>query len=527
MAEPLTFRYNNPGAVEYKPWMTKYGATIGPNGRYAQFQTPDQGYGVMGKILDTYAKRGQNTVETIIGGLPSNPDLSWAPRSTDNNSTDAYIRNVATRLGVDPQQPLLPEHRRPLMEAMAHYESGKPFPQSGTTQPPQMPPPVASPLPPPQQAPQSMLVPQEDNSGLVGMFRNAIENPLTMAGLGLMSSSAQGKDIGTGLINGIGMGREADKWAQERRKTQALQQLMAGGGMEGIPPHLMAIARATGDPSIIAQYTMKQPELQIQRDQLAETRRAHDMQFGSAKYQTPEGRAAAAQQYGLKQGTAAYNQFVLTGQMSQGTDTATPEGRAQAATQFGLTPDAPAYKPYVLTGKMPREDQQPLTATDKKAILEADEGVLSNKAVIQALTEAKKINKDVNTGFMASGRATLGNYLPDMLVPDFISSPKSSEATANYENLIIGQALTQLKSTFGAAPTEGERKILLELQGSVNQPPAVREEIINRAMRMAEARLKFNEQRAAELRGGDYYKKTHEQPKFGDLPDGWSVQKVK
>lgn len=130
---------------------------------------------------------------------------------------------------------------------------------ASSTQTAPMPTPVASPLPPPQQAPQSMLVPQEDNSGLVGMFRNAIENPLTMAGLGLMSSSAQGKDIGTGLINGIGMGREADKWAQERQKTMALKRLLAGGapGMEGVPPALLAIAQATGDPSPIAQHIIK------------------------------------------------------------------------------------------------------------------------------------------------------------------------------------------------------------------------------------------------------------------------------
>lgn len=257
MAEPLTFRYQNPGAVEYQPWMAKYGARVGENGRYAHFPDAQSGYAAMGQILDTYQnKHGLNTVSGIIN--------RWAPSNVDNNSTGGYINSVASRLGVDPNQPLDPAMKPALMRAMAHYEAGKPFPEYASSpigaNSPQMGAnsPAASP-PPPQQAPQSMLVPQEDNSGLVGMFRNAIENPLTMAGLGLMSSSAQGKDIGTGLINGIGMGREADKWAQERKKTQALQRLLAGGapGMEGVPPALMAIAQATGDPSPIAQHIIK------------------------------------------------------------------------------------------------------------------------------------------------------------------------------------------------------------------------------------------------------------------------------
>lgn len=249
MAEPLTLRYNNPGALEYKPWMAPYGATVGPNGRYAQFSTPDQGYNVMNRVLDTYQqKHGLNTVGSIIN--------RWAPPNVDNNSTGTYAASVASKLGVSPDQQLTPEHRPALMRAMAHYEAGKPFPEYQASQiEAKQPEPAA-----PQQQAQSMIFPQQDdNGGLAGMFRNAIENPLVMAGLGLVSSSAQGKDVGTGLINGIGLSREADKWAQERKKTAALQQLLAGNGqgMEGVPPALMAIARATGDPSPIAQHIIK------------------------------------------------------------------------------------------------------------------------------------------------------------------------------------------------------------------------------------------------------------------------------
>lgn len=182
------------------------------------------------------------------------------------------------------------------------------------------------------------------------------------------------------------------------------------------------------------------------------------------------------------------------------------EARRQEAARAGLKPDSPGYQSYVLTGKMPREDAQPLTATDKKAIMEADEAVLSNETAIKSLKEALRLSPLANAGFGAGVRAQAGNILPDAVIPDALSSPSSSKATVELENVVLTNALGSLKAIFGAAPTEGERKILLEIQGSVSQPREVRESIYNRALEMAEKRLSFNRDRASQLRGGDYYK---------------------
>lgn len=182
------------------------------------------------------------------------------------------------------------------------------------------------------------------------------------------------------------------------------------------------------------------------------------------------------------------------------------DGRNKIAAKLGMDPNDPATKQYLATGKFPREDQQALTAVDKKAILEADEMVQVNQQAIDALKQAKTLSNSANSGILAGTRATIGANLPDMLVPDQLSSPDSSTATLDYDNAIVGQALGQLKAIFGGAPTEGERKILLDLQGSANQPAAVRERILDRAIAMAEKRLEFNKSRADELRGGTYYK---------------------
>ena len=196
------------------------------------------------------------------------------------------------------------------------------------------------------------------------------------------------------------------------------------------------------------------------------------------------------------------------------------EFRKTQAAQLGIAPDDPRYAPFVATGKFPREDAQPLTATDKKAILEADEMVMANETAIKALEEAKKISPQANQGWFAGTRASIANNLPDWLVPDAVSSPEGGQATVDLDNAVVGQALAQLKTIFGGAPTEGERAILLELQGSSSQPEDVRQKIYDRAMRAAQQRLEFNRQRAMQLRNQDYYKGGGGQPAPGSTPSG-------
>jgi hypothetical protein len=182
--------------------------------------------------------------------------------------------------------------------------------------------------------------------------------------------------------------------------------------------------------------------------------------------------------------------------------------RQMGAEAMGLSPDDPAYQAYVLTGKMPREDQAPLTATDKKAILEADDAVLANTAVIDQLNSVitpdasgKSLNDRAGSGMFAGAQSFAARNDPTGIFDD-----ATGQATTELQNIVLGQALSSLKSIFGAAPTEGERKILIDLQASIDKTPQERKPIIERAIRLAKARLKFNEDRAASLRGGSYYK---------------------
>jgi hypothetical protein len=180
------------------------------------------------------------------------------------------------------------------------------------------------------------------------------------------------------------------------------------------------------------------------------------------------------------------------------------EERRKVADSLGWKPESDQYKSFVATGKLPKEDQQTLTVTDKNAILEADEAVNANRSTIGQLRSAIDLSKKAFSGPLASQRGYVASLM----------GSEAGIATENLTNTVTGQALENLKATFGGAPTEGERKILLDVQGAASQAPEVREEIYRRAIAAAERRMKFNEDRASQLRGGTYYKT----PQAGSAP---------
>ena len=219
--------------------------------------------------------------------------------------------------------------------------------------------------------------------------------------------------------------------------------------------------------------------------------------------ETAAQRAAAARSYGVDPNTPAGKSYILTGKLPEA-DTSfqtSIEQRKQAAVANGLDPSSPGFQSFVLTGKMPREDAQPLTATDKKAILEADEMVLANRTAIDALNKAKVLSKQAFSGPMAAKRGYAASFLGESS-----DIGKAGIATTDLENTVTSNALGQLKTIFGGNPTEGERKIMLDIQGSASQPDSVRQKIFDRATELAQKRLEFNQKRADELRGNQYYK---------------------
>ena len=140
--------------------------------------------------------------------------------------------------------------------------------------------------------------------------------------------------------------------------------------------------------------------------------------------------------------------------------------------------------------------QGPMSVTLQKELLESDDVAQSSKAIIGTLQQAKQINNEAYSGYGAKARATLASNMP--------WQSKGADATINLDNMMTGQGLDQMKTIFGAAPTEGERKILMDMQASADKTPEQRTAIMDRAIAAAQRRGEFAKQKAKAIRGGTY-----------------------
>lgn len=326
-----------------------------------------------------------------------------------------------------------------------------------------------------------------------GAFSGGVDfSPL--ANLGQVYQKAQQDQLRQQTLAQLGQGGTADANALLRSGDLSLAQLGISlrNRQEDLARQGMQDARqATNDKF---NQNLQMENLKIDKANLANNSEGPE--------ETAAQRAAAARTHGIDPASPAGKAYILTGKLPEADTFQTAiDQRRSAATVNGLDPSSPGFQSYVLTGKMPREDAQPLTATDKKAILEADEGVLSAKTALSSLDRALKLSEQAFSGPLASKRGYAASFLGSTS-----DMGKAGIATTQLDNEVTSNALSQLKAIFGGAPTEGERKILLDIQGASSQPHEVRKEIFARARLAAEARLKFNEQRANELRGGQFYK---------------------
>ena len=117
---PLGLRNNNPGNLEDGPLARSLPGYKGPDpsGRYATFDTPENGLGAMDALLTAYGRRGIKTALQITE--------RWAPKNPKdpNNDPVAYARYIG---GGDPNRPVdlaNADQRKQIAQAMARWENG-------------------------------------------------------------------------------------------------------------------------------------------------------------------------------------------------------------------------------------------------------------------------------------------------------------------------------------------------------------------------------------------------------------------
>lgn len=148
-------------------------------------------------------------------------------------------------------------------------------------------------------------------------------------------------------------------------------------------------------------------------------------------------------------------------------------------------------------------DGKGMSATSQKELFETTDAISSGTNGIANLKDALKYSQNAYDGMGAKQRAVMAGQF---------SNSEEAKNTILLDNIVTGNALEMLKATFGGAPTEGERAILLQLQGSANLPRAQREAIYTRAITMAENRVKSNQSKADGIRDGSFFKPGTQQP---------------
>ena len=149
-------------------------------------------------------------------------------------------------------------------------------------------------------------------------------------------------------------------------------------------------------------------------------------------------------------------------------------------------------QPVVATAGQARK----LEANERTELFKIEDGISADKAVISSLNSMLNLADKTNSGFAAAGRARGWSNIG-------LASEQDNN-TVLFDNMATEQALKQLKSTFGAAPTEGERKILMDIQASANKTPAQKKAIINNAIKAANVRLAHRQLLAEGIKTGQY-----------------------
>lgn len=169
----------------------------------------------------------------------------------------------------------------------------------------------------------------------------------------------------------------------------------------------------------------------------------------------------------------------------------------------GLTPGTPAYIARVkaLTGE---GKGMTLSAQEQKELFEAEDVVNASKTVMLNLSKALEINPKAYSGFAAGARRSIARNIPG------VGDSEGVTATTDLESLVGQNSLDQMKVIFGGNPTEGERKILIDLAGSISMGENERAAIWKRALSAAARRLKLNQDKMESIRKGAYGKVTPE-----------------
>lgn len=187
-----------------------------------------------------------------------------------------------------------------------------------------------------------------------------------------------------------------------------------------------------------------------------------------------------------------------------------PAGIRPPVAMGGGSPQNPASPPSPADGGAPSTtlqtpggtvtrtggDVQKLSPTEIKLKEETETAIQGLQSTRTLLDQAMKLSRDAYAGPLATQRGAAAG------LTGFDS--KTAEATQRFQTIMGTQALERLKEIFGGNPTEGERKILLDMQASATMSRVQREALLRDALDAVARREPFLKQRLNEITAGRY-----------------------
>jgi uncharacterized protein YaaR (DUF327 family) len=233
-------------------------------------------------------------------------------------------------------------------------------------------------------------------------------------------------------------------------------------------------------------------------EQLKEKRELLKEYIQSGRPQSMAGKTAA--DMGLQPGTPAYQQkveelFNVDVQRKNAQLDAIIANMAVQQGQLGIAQQREARMAQQASLLNPKE---------LDLMIETEDALSAAKSAEAALKEALRLNP-------STFDASLVDVAQRKALEVVGSSNKQLVNTRNQENLLASQALSQLKSLVGGNPTEGERQIILDLQGVGAKSIKERGIIIKRALETVKARQSAAERRLKMIKSGQL-RMTGEQP---------------
>jgi hypothetical protein len=150
----------------------------------------------------------------------------------------------------------------------------------------------------------------------------------------------------------------------------------------------------------------------------------------------------------------------------------------------------------VNTGEKKQLKGVPLGAAEQKLLTESENAVQAAATTAEQLQRAFELNDQAYSGGFPKLRMAMGRLIS--------SEDPSYLASEDLENLMGRLALSQLKTTFPGAISDAERKVLTELQGSINLPRAARARIYANAIPTLRNVMERNANRIKQIKSGYY-----------------------